>query len=186
MYAVGANRGSGMRLSSIGSATVTAALLLLAVPHVMTAQQQEACTAAEARQFDFWLGEWEVTWDGGRGTNRVDRVLDDCVVRERFDGSGPEGNGLVGTSLSTWSPQLRKWRQTWVDNQGGYLDFEGGMESGKMVLSREARREGVVFLQRMVWHNIRQDSLDWNWERSDDDGKTWKPLWKIRYTRRSR
>jgi hypothetical protein len=36
----------------------------------------------------------------------------------------------------------------------------------------------------MVWHNIGKDSLDWNWERSDDGGRTWKALWKTHYARR--
>ncbi len=39
-------------------------------------------------------------------------------------------------------------------------------------------------LQRMVWYDIMQDSLQWNWERSEDKGKTWTVLWKIKYTRK--
>lgn len=29
-------------------------------------------SAPEARQFDFWIGEWELTWDkGGKGFNII-------------------------------------------------------------------------------------------------------------------
>jgi hypothetical protein len=53
-----------------------------------------------------------------------------------------------------------------------------------MVLSRRAERDGKTFLQRMVFYNISDHALDWNWERSDDGGATWNPLWVIHYTRR--
>jgi hypothetical protein len=83
-----------------------------------------------------------------------------------------------------YSPGRGKWLQTWVDNSGGYLDFEGGWADGRMVLSRRAERDGKTFLQRMVFYNISDHALDWNWERSDDGGATWNPLWVIHYTRR--
>lgn len=35
----------------------------------------------------------------------------------------------------------------------------------------------------MVWYNISKNEIDWNWERSDDEGKTWAVKWKIHYTR---
>jgi hypothetical protein len=36
----------------------------------------------------------------------------------------------------------------------------------------------------MIFSNIQKDSLEWNWESSLDDGKTWKTNWKIFYKRR--
>jgi hypothetical protein len=36
----------------------------------------------------------------------------------------------------------------------------------------------------MVWFNIEADQFDWNWERSDDKGKTWRALWEIKYKRK--
>ena len=141
------------------------------------------CSATEQRQFDFWLGEWQLTWDkDGRGTNVVRATLDGCVITEDFDGT--PAIPLKGHSVSTFSRQLRKWQQTWVDNQAGYLDFVGEFKDGKMVLQRKATQDGEEILQRMTWHNITKDRLDWNWERSEDEGKTWKVLWKISYTRK--
>lgn len=144
---------------------------------------QEPCRSPEARQFDFWLGDWEVSWDSdGRGTNIVEAVLDGCVILENFDG-GPE-TGLRGMSVSTYRPQTGKWYQTWVDNQGNYLDFVGGMQGKKMILAREAREAEGPLHQRMVWYNVEANSLDWNWERSEDGGETWETLWHIHYLRR--
>ncbi|MEZ4655379.1 MAG: hypothetical protein R3E12_17760 [Candidatus Eisenbacteria bacterium] len=137
------------------------------------------CSAEEASQFDFWLGTWDLTWEGGSGTNTVTKIMDSCVVQEQF-----EGDGFKGTSVSVWVPQVNRWKQTWVDNQGGYLDFEGGMEGDRMILSREAPRRVPPVRQRMVFYDITADSLNWDWESSADGGKTWDLQWRIHYQRR--
>jgi hypothetical protein len=183
-------KGHGMMQRWIAAA-VTIALLGLgtASTDAQQASQTSADTAAapcdipEARQFDFWVGDWDLTWgEDGKGTNHITKILDSCVIKEEFDGT--PSIRLKGISVSTYSRPLRKWQQTWVDNSGGYLDFSGGMQDGRMVLTRQATRDGKRFLQRMVWYNIGESELDWNWERSGDQGKTWEVLWKIHYVRR--
>ena len=132
------------------------------------------------KQFDFWLGEWDVTWgEDGKGTNHIERILDGKIIQENF--SAPD---LKGMSVSSYDPERGLWRQTWVDNSGSYLDFTGKFENGKMILSRDAIVKGQACNQRMVWHNIEADKFDWNWERTDDGGSTWRVLWQIKYTRR--
>jgi hypothetical protein len=141
------------------------------------------CRETEARQFDFWTGEWDLQWgNGSKGKNVIRKTLDGCVIEENFDGA--PAMPLRGMSVSTYSTQLRKWQQTWVDNQGGYLDFVGGFDGAKMVLQRRATINGKEVQQRMVWYDITKDSLQWNWERSEDGGKSWVVLWNIRYSRK--
>jgi len=147
------------------------------------------CSSPEAAQFDFWLGDWDASWPAaagspaGTGTNRIEKILDGCVVEEHFAAAGP--SPLVGRSLSVFIPRAGKWKQTWVDNQGGYLDFTGGMEGSERVLSREGKGpDGKSRLQRMVFLNISKDSFDWRWEVSADGGATWKLVWPIHYVRR--
>jgi hypothetical protein len=53
-----------------------------------------------------------------------------------------------------------------------------------MVLARDAIVRGEACKQRMVWYNIESDRFDWNWERSDDGGNTWRVLWQIKYKRK--
>jgi len=131
-------------------------------------------------QFDFWLGEWDCTWgEDGKGTNHVLHIMDDKVIQENF--SAPE---LKGMSVSVYDPERKFWCQTWVDNSGSYLDFTGGFENGKMILSRDAIVRGETCKQRMVWYNIEADQFDWNWERSDDGGNTWHVQWQIKYKRK--
>ena len=130
-------------------------------------------------QFDFWLGEWEARWnEDGLGTNRVTRILDDKVIQENF--SAPDLHGL---SFSVYDAERQLWCQTWVDNNGSYLDFTGNFEGNKMVLARDAIVRGEKCRQRMVWYDIQANRFQWNWERSDDGGQTWRTLWHIQYTR---
>ena len=137
---------------------------------------------APERQFDFWLGEWQVTWgEDGRGTNSIRLILDDRVLLENFDAR--PAMSFRGMSVSVYNAALGKWLQTWVDSQGSYLDFVGEFTAGQMILQRQAMIDGLPVLQRMVWYNIASDNLDWNWERSGDGGQMWQVLWKIHYTR---
>jgi len=147
------------------------------------------CAEPEQKQFDFWVGEWDLTWPGekpsetGRGANSIRRIMEGCVVEERF--TGGESMHLRGMSVSTFVPRAGKWKQTWVDNEGGYLDFVGEFKDGQMILSREGiGPDGAKILQRMVWRNISSKELDWSWESSKDGGKNWQVLWPIHYKRK--
>lgn len=148
------------------------------------------CSQPEQKQFDFWVGEWDLTWPGdkagetSRGINSIKRVLDGCVVQENFNGG--TAMHLRGTSVSLFDARSNKWKQTWVDNEGGYLDFVGEFKDGQMILQREAAKpDGTKVLQRMVYKNINANEFDWSWERSLDGGKTWQVLWPIHYKRKS-
>jgi uncharacterized protein DUF1579 len=151
------------------------------------AAQPNPCADPQQKQFDFWIGEWNLTWPGdkpgevGHGTNSIKRILDGCVVQESF--SGADSMHLRGTSVSTFDARSNRWKQTWVDNEGGYLDFLGDFSNGQMILQREAVRNGEKILQRMVWKNISVNELDWSWESSADGGKTWQVNWPIHYKR---
>lgn len=138
-----------------------------------------------ARQFDFWLGEWDCSWsdDSGRhlGTNSVYLDLGGVVVVENFDGR--PSLDFQGLSFSVYDRKACRWKQTWVDSQGGYLDFVGGFADGVMELLRDGELDDAGSTFRMRWENIERDSFDWSWQRSDDGGETWHPLWEIEYTR---
>lgn len=145
-------------------------------PKPQTAQQDGA------RQFDFWLGEWDCSWgDGPGGTSSVYHDLGDAVVVESFD-ARPTLD-YQGMSFSVYERATGLWRQTYVDSDASYLDFVGGFEDGVMELRREAEVDGTIAIFRVRWSEIERDSLDWAYERSDDDGETWSPLWEIGYRR---
>jgi len=144
------------------------------------------CDCDECHQFDFWIGEWKVQWDNsdgtpGEGQNIVNSILNGCVIEENFNGN--PGVDFKGKSFSVYNNTLKIWQQTWVDDQGSYMVFTGGMEDDQMILSRKITRNKKELIQRMVFYNISKDEFDWNWESSKDDSKTWQLNWKLHYTR---
>src|SRR4051812_7251928 len=130
-----------------------------------TASQPKPCTEPEQKQLEFWVGEWDLTWPGTKagevlhGTNSVRRILDDCIVEENFDGG--DAMHLRGRSVSIYDIVTHKWKQTWVDNEGGYLDLTGEFKDGQMVLTRDSiRPDGSKGMQRMIFKNISHDEFD--------------------------
>jgi hypothetical protein len=135
----------------------------------------------ESAQFAFWVGEWDCTWEGGAGRNTVTREHEGRVILERFREDPP--GAFRGTSLSVFTPGIG-WRQTWVDDQGNYWAFDGGMEGDDMVLATVESEDGREVRKRMVFTDITPDAFTWRWERSEDDGATWSLTWSIDYRRR--
>jgi hypothetical protein len=155
------------------------------------------CAGPEFRQFDFWVGSWDLVSrrrlapdqealaaDPGTARDHVEVALDGCVLVQHW-GSGTTGLGLTGMSLSMYDPALPGWRQLWVDDQGSWIEFRGGLEDGRMVLRTERTVGGQPLVLRQVFTVVNPDSLDWSWERSADGGKTWRPNWQLSYRRRA-
>jgi hypothetical protein len=141
------------------------------------------CSSAPHRQFDFWVGEWEVTTPQGApaGSNRVERLLEGCALQEHWAAS----DGSKGTSLSSYDAVARKWRQTFVDDTGQVLVLEGDFKDGRMVLQGEkvmGRQKGA--LQRISWQVVNGEKVRQRWDISQDDGRTWSVLFEGIYTRK--
>ena len=136
----------------------------------------------------FWVGEWDLTWtnaDGteGRGTNSITRTYDDCVIHESF----ADESGFEGMSVSVLDRRSGQWRQTWVDNQSAFLLFTGSQtENGAMEFRSAAftDQQGNQRVNRMTWKNVTDDTFDWHWQTSTDEGANWSDLWVIHYARR--
>jgi hypothetical protein len=58
------------------------------------------------------------------------------------------------------------------------------MADDKMILSRSFINDDKEIHQRMIFYNIKNNSFDWNWERSKDAGETWELRWKVHYERK--
>ncbi len=139
--------------------------------------------APDGSELDFWIGNWDARWDGGEGTNRLSRILGDRVVLEEFSGRSARGS-LEGRSWSVYDAERRLWRQTWVDDHGGYLDLVGDHMDGNLVFRRRAPEEGEGVEQRMVFSDVTPDAFHWSWQSSRDGWQTHAEEWAIDYRRR--
>jgi hypothetical protein len=157
-------------------------------------EPKDTCRGAH-RQLDFWVGDWDVVvkarpkpdapWVEQRGRNRVTRVLDGCGIEESFSATGGASGDWAGKSLSRFVDAEGKWRQTWIDDGGGYMPFVGEKRGGDVVLVGEPKTAlGVTTVMRMVFTNITEDSFLWRWEASKDGGSAWETKMTIEYRRR--
>ncbi|WP_435625697.1 hypothetical protein [Flagellimonas sp.] len=139
------------------------------------------------KTFDFWEGEWDLTWDNGdgtkaRGINKIIKILDGKVIQENFE--DPE-SGFKGTSISVYNPAKKQWHQAWADNQGGYYDFIGEiMNNHPIFKTKPVIKENKEIVHRMVFKDIEEGKFTWDWESTNNGGNTWRLLWRIQYHRR--
>lgn len=143
----------------------------------------------EGDEMDFWLGSWNLEWeraDGqkGKGVNVVEKILDGAVILENFKGLKGSYEGFEGKSFSVFDKRFKVWKQTWVDSNSSYLEFDFEIIGEKRIFKRTVELpNGKKFITRMVFHSIEKDRFIWEWQRSDDGGDTWKTNWKINYFR---
>src|SRR5215471_16022313 len=134
-------------------------VLFLATP----ISQAVPCGGPENRQFDFWVGDWQVHKPDGSfaGMNRITLEYGGCVVHERY----ATGRGYSGESLNTYDAARKVWHQTWVDSGGLLLTLEGGWNGKSLVLEGMApNMSGVQSKQRITWTPNADGSVHQLWE----------------------
>ena len=144
------------------------------------AEPKPPCATAEHRQFDFWLGEWEVrTPDGKRaGANTIRQTLGGCVLQENWRGA----RGHNGTSYNIYDASRRRWHQTWVDDEGLLLELDGAFVDSRMVLSGETvDSAGRTVKQRITWERLDGGKVRQRWD-SSLDGMKWQVLFEGIYS----
>ncbi len=171
-------------------ALAASAAVLLTLPSTGEAlaqqpQQRPDCSADEHRQFDFWVGEWEVTAPDGRkaGDNRISLILRNCVLLEEWTGAA----GGTGKSFNVWDRTRKIWHQTWVDDAGTLLRLEGSLVDGAMVLEGTTRAaDGSSVMHRVTWSRVGSapDRVRQHWQQSRDGGATWDTAFDGLYTRK--
>jgi hypothetical protein len=131
--------------------------------------------------FDFWIGAWDCSFDGGRAVNTITREFGGKVLMERFVADSPRP--WTGMSVSVYDEHLGRWRQTWVDETPNYWAFEGVLVDGDPSFATPDPVDADERFKRMVFSEITADGFAWRWEGSSD-GDVWTTLWEIAYTRR--
>lgn len=164
------------------------ACAVISLPSPVFAQEDQKtkpCSGFEHSQFDFWVGEWRVTDEAGtfQGTNRVESILDGCVVQENWTGA----QGTMGHSYNVFAKGHGKWHQTWVDSNGTLLLLDGGLEDGKMMLRGEtpARDGKGIVSHEISWEALSNGRVRQVWRISNDGGSSWKNAFVGIYTRQT-
>jgi hypothetical protein len=151
---------------------ITASAILLAATTAQAADQPPDCTGAEYRQFDFWIGEFDVRSPDGQlaGHNVIEPTLNGCVLTEHWTGA----DGSEGRSVNFYDRREQRWNQVWIDDRGGVLRLAGGIVDGSMLLEgTTSGKDSAVRRHRIRWTPNPDASVRQHWESSTDDGATW-------------
>jgi hypothetical protein len=146
------------------------------------AVQPQPCSTPEYRQFDFWVGAWEVRGPKGTvvGTNRIERVENGCALQENWAGTG----GITGRSINAYSNADRKWHQAWIGSGGQFLHLVGGWRGNEMILEGQSMNAASrPTIERVTWTPMPDGRVRQFWQQSIDGGKTWTTSFDGMYSR---
>ncbi len=172
----------GLLLSACGAAA-PAPPVGPAAPAADTQLSPPVCEGTgHRRDFDFWLGDWEVHGAQGKrvGQNRIEAIHGGCALLESWRSVG----GGAGSSLNFYDPASQKWRQVWVDRQGGIIDLAGQLEGNAMVLEGTSLQpDGSLRKIRGTWTPQAEGKVRQVFEEAPD-GATWQVTFDGLYSRK--
>lgn len=153
-----------------------------------TRHNQTPCDyTAENRQFDFWVGDWNVVTTRGAepaGISHIERTIGDCVIWENWTSLG--NSGYEGKSYNTYNASLKRWEQFWADNIGGMIHFYGGLKDGVMDFYTDElpQSDGTKLQRHLQFFNLGPDKVRQFSQGSTDSGKTWTVEYDFTYNRK--
>jgi len=171
-----------MKIQLTRAVPIAAAVMFIALSAGAQQQQSPPCSQPEARQFDFWVGEWEVHANGKvAGHNRISRIHGNCTVLEEYAAAA---SAYEGKSFNYYDPTDGLWHQAWVDNSGLRLNLSGGFADGHMQLSgKRTNPKGESVVDRITWTPNEDGTVRQLWEVSKDDGENWQVAFDGLYKR---
>ncbi len=194
----------GRRSRRFLTAFVCAAIVL----GFATAHSQEssgiapACRSEAHRQFDFWVGEWEVDnrnrqaggddprwYDTGTARDRVSAVLDGCALVEHWSGLLSFGE-IAGFSVRAYNPVAERWDLVllWpLTDAPNFSTFTGSFRHHRgEFFSESMGADEEIILSRFTFADIGPDWLRFDVATSADSGVTWRSGWIMEFTRLGR
>lgn len=137
------------------------------------------------RQFDFWLGQWEVYGNLDKsgplyGNNSITLSEQGCLIMEHWQGA----SGSSGTSMNYFDGIQGQWVQRWVssgvviDYAGGLVAVEGPKKAMQMIgkihyTSKQQQPQLRDF--RGTWTPLDGGVVQQFFEESIDGGNSWYP-----------
>jgi hypothetical protein len=173
----------------MGLKSLAASLILLVLPVAVPVQGQpaNACAAAEHRQFDFWVGRWDVYATGTQtlvAHSLIESLYGGCAIRENW----MPLKGAGGGSLNLYERKAGRWHQEWVDSSGSRVSFDGRLQGTAIVLtgpSANAAGPGKAGLVRMTFTPQPNGDVRQQGEVSVDEGKNWAASFDFTYRKSS-
>jgi tetratricopeptide (TPR) repeat protein len=137
----------------------------------------------EAKQFDFFVGEWNSFNAQGRqvGSTVIQRIAGGCGVLENWrDAFGNEGK-----SINFYDTSDKRWHQYWIGTNGVPLRYAGIYRDNAIRYEGEPTvTNGVKTLSRLTFFKLDENTVRQLAENSSDEGKTWTTRYDFKYVRK--
>jgi hypothetical protein len=167
------------------------------------AEASEPCGDPAQRQFDFWVGDWDVRQEFPQpdGTvirlparSTVTREVQGCALLERWRGRVQyfwEGmtapDSLYAISVRAWDEVDGVWRIHWLDTRAPrrWVDggSTGGFENGVGVFLSPPNEQGFSN-NRIRFFDIGQDTVEWELATRASADASWFVIWRMHFERR--
>lgn len=138
---------------------------------------------APRREFDFWVGSWDVFNAQGQqvGTNVITLRQQGNIIHEAWTSQ----NGGTGESMNYFDPETATWKQVWVDGGGSVIRYEGRFQAGAMRLMSGVAigANGARQRSRCTFTPLEDGRVQQLIEHSQDQGKTWTQFFNGFYVR---
>lgn len=147
-------------------------------------------TQPQMREFDFWLGEWDVYPNGANvivGNSKIEMASGGCMILENWTAIG--GVPHNGKSMNYVDPVTGKWEQLWIGsggiNRNNPQKFVNGVyKDGAMRFDFEQFSAQGKQTGRFIFFNEGPDQVRQFNEVSSDGGKTWTTVYDFVYKRK--
>jgi hypothetical protein len=137
------------------------------------------------RDFDFWIGEWDVHLANGTpaGSNVIESIERGCALTEHWTSV----NGGTGMSINYFDKASGEWVQVWNAESGGQINIRGGLTDDGMALEGYIHYvgNGTTAPFRGLWTSLPDGRVRQYFEQSNDEGQTWVPWFEGFYTRKN-
>jgi hypothetical protein len=136
----------------------------------------------ERHRFDFWIGEWNVTTEGGVtvGSSVIQSVSGGCALLENWTSA----SGGHGKSLNAYNPAIKQWQQYWIGQDGVPTEFRSSEFDGKSLIFF-VRHDDPLNVERLTFTPVDAATVRQHSEATEDGGKTWKSSYDFYYHRKT-
>ncbi len=120
------------------------------------------CCTESHKEFDFWVGDWNVYDKSGKkvGENKIEKLENECIVSENWKGTTGSGR-----SYNYYNSADSTWNQVWISSSGNNLVLKGKAGKNKMILKSELIENAKgTYYNQITWTKNEDDSVTQVWE----------------------
>jgi len=141
----------------------------------MSAQAYPCRNQPGFKDFDFWVGEWDVTTANGAvaGSNSIKIAERGCVILESWTNT----SGGTGMSINYLDMASGEWVQVWNAEAGSQINIRGGLTDKGMLMVGHLHTvgAGTTVPFRALFTLLPDGRVRQFFEQSNDEGATWLP-----------